>query len=99
MQRELSIDEQSIEKADGYTKQETISFLGRGNTLLREKYFQTSSCQSNNNNLQIDINMISIRLTLEQLNKLKEIAHKKGLLVEQYIRLLVINAIKLNNEE
>ena len=43
--------------------------------------------------------MVSIRLTLEQLNKLKGIAHKKGLLVEQYIRLLVINSITLNNEE
>lgn len=43
--------------------------------------------------------MISIRLTIDQLRKLREIAHKKGLLVEQYIRLLVINAITLNNEE
>jgi len=43
--------------------------------------------------------MISIRLTLEQVNKLKDIAHKKGLLLEQYIRLLAINSIKLNNEK
>ena len=31
--------------------------------------------------------------------RVREIAHKKGLIVEQYIRLLAINAIKLNNEE
>ena len=43
--------------------------------------------------------MIRVKLTIEQVNKLKEIAHKKGLIVEQYIRLLAINAIKLNNEE
>ena len=43
--------------------------------------------------------MIRVKLTLEQLNKLKEIAHKKGLLLDQYLRLLAINAIKLNNEE
>jgi len=43
--------------------------------------------------------MIRVRLTIEQVNKLKEIAHKKGLLVEQYIRLLAIKAITLNNEE
>ena len=43
--------------------------------------------------------MISIRLTIDQLNSsVKEIAHKKGLLVEQYLRLLVLNAITLNNE-
>ena len=43
--------------------------------------------------------MIRVRLTIEQVNKIKDIAHKKGLLLDQYIRLLVINAIKLNNEE
>ena len=43
--------------------------------------------------------MIRVKLTIEQLNKIKDIAHKKGLLLDQYLRLLVINAIKLNNEE
>lgn len=43
--------------------------------------------------------MIRVKLTIEQVNKIKDIAHKKGLLLDQYIRLLVINAIKLNNEE
>ena len=43
--------------------------------------------------------MISIRLTIDQLNRLKEIAHKKGLPLDQYLRLLVLNAITLNNEE
>lgn len=43
--------------------------------------------------------MIRVKLTIEQVNKLKDIAHKKGLLLEQYIRLLAINSIKLNNEK
>jgi len=43
--------------------------------------------------------MIRVKLTIEQVNKIKGIAHKKGLLLDQYIRLLVINVIKLNNEE
>ena len=43
--------------------------------------------------------MIRFKLTIEQVNKLKNIAHKKGLLLEQYIRLLAINSIKLNNEK
>lgn len=43
--------------------------------------------------------MIRVKLTIEQVNKLKDIAHKKGLLLDQYLRLLVINAITLNNEE
>ena len=50
-------------------------------------------------NLLIETTMINIRLTIKQVNKLKEIAHKKGLLLDQYLRLLAINAIKLNNEE
>ena len=43
--------------------------------------------------------MIRVKLTIEQVNKIKDIAHKKGLLLDQYLRLLVINAITLNNEE
>lgn len=43
--------------------------------------------------------MIRVKLTIEQVNKIKDIAHKKGLLLEQYIRLLAINSIKLNNEK
>ena len=43
--------------------------------------------------------MIRVKLTIEQVNKLKDIAHKKVLLLEQYIRLLAINSIKLNNEK
>ena len=43
--------------------------------------------------------MIRVKLTIEQVNKLKDIAHKKGLPLEQYIRLLAINSIKLNNEK
>ena len=50
-------------------------------------------------NLLIETTMINTRLTIKQVNKLKEIAHKKGLLLDQYLRLLAINAIKLNNEE
>jgi hypothetical protein len=38
-----------------------------------------------------------LNLTKSQLSKLTSIAHSKNLLVKQYIKLLIINAIKLNN--
>lgn len=43
--------------------------------------------------------MIRVKLTIEQVKQIKDIAHRKGLLLDQYLRLLAINAIKLNNEE